>query len=104
MDCQRRAEDFGAEELTKNLLMRVNLDGSVAEEIELPEAVNQQQRSNGFEGVTTNSSGSQVYVAFQREWGDDPAGYVKIGRYTPRDSAMGLFPLPTGCGSEPTAG
>jgi DNA-binding beta-propeller fold protein YncE len=77
------AEDVGAAELTKNLLICVDLDGSVAEEIELPDAVNQQQRSNGFEGVTTDGGGSQVFVAFQREWGDDPAGFVKIGRYTP---------------------
>jgi hypothetical protein len=77
------AEDFGAAEPTKNLLIRVNDDGSVAEEIELPEAVNRQQRSNGFEGVTTDADGSQVFVAFQREWADDPAGFVKIGRYTP---------------------
>ena len=54
------AEDFGAAELTKNLLIRVNADGSVAENIELPDAVNRQQRSNGFEGVTTNADGSQV--------------------------------------------
>jgi DNA-binding beta-propeller fold protein YncE len=54
------AEDFGSVDLTQNLLVRVNADGSVAEEIELPEVVNQQQRSNGFEGVTTDADGSQV--------------------------------------------
>lgn len=77
------AEDFGQVGLTKNLLIRLQTDGSVAEEIELPDAVNQQQRSNGFEGVATDADGSQVYIAFQREWADDPAGFVKIGRYTP---------------------
>lgn len=89
------AEDFGADEFTKNLLIRVNLDGSVADEIELPDAVNQQQRSNGFEGVTADANGSQVYVAFQREWGDDPAGFVKIGRYThaTRQWAFYHYPL-----------
>ena len=88
------AKDFGAEELTKNLLIRVNQDGSVAEEVELPEAINQEQRSNGFEGVTTNGSGSEAYVAFQREWADDPAGLVKIGRYTPCDAGMGILQYP----------
>ena len=73
------------------------LDGSVAEEIELPDAINQQQKSNGFEGVTTDADGSQVYVAFQREWADDPVGFVKIGRYTPVEEAVGLLPLPAGC-------
>ena len=50
-------EDFGAEGLTKNLLIRINADGSVAEEIKLPDVVNQQQRSNGFEEVMTDPSG-----------------------------------------------
>ena len=85
------AENFGDEEFRKNLLFRVNLDGSVAEEIELPDTINQQQRSNGFEGVTTDAKGSQVYVAFQREWGDDPAGFVKIGRYTPATQQWAFY-------------
>jgi DNA-binding beta-propeller fold protein YncE len=88
------AEDFGAAELTKNLLIRVNLDGSVAEEIELPDAVNQQQKSNGFEGITTNGDGSQVFVAFQREWADDPVGFVKIGRYTPATQQWAFYHYP----------
>ena len=37
------AEDFGSADLTKNLLIRINDDGSVAEEIELPDAINQEQ-------------------------------------------------------------
>jgi DNA-binding beta-propeller fold protein YncE len=88
------AEDFGAAELTKNLLIRVNLDGSVAEEIELPDLVNQQQKSNGFEGVTTDADGSQVYVAFQREWADDPMGFVKVGRYTPATQQWAFYHYP----------
>jgi Esterase-like activity of phytase len=88
------AEDFGAAGLTRNLLIRVNLDGSVAEEIELPDAVNEQQRSNGFEGVTTNDDGSEVYVAFQREWSDDPVGFVKIGRYATATQAWAFYHYP----------
>jgi hypothetical protein len=66
----------------------------VAEEIELPNAVNQQQRSNGFEGVTTNADGSQVYMAFQREWSDDLAGLLKIGHYTPVTQAWAFYHYP----------
>ena len=89
------AEDFGQEGLTKNLLIRVNADGEVAEEVELPDVVNQQQRSNGFEGVATDCAGARVYVAFQRERADDPAGLIKIGRYTPatREWAFYYYPL-----------
>jgi hypothetical protein len=86
--------NFGDDGLTKNLLIRVNPDGSVAEEVDLPEAVNQQQRSNGFEGVTTDGGGEQVYVAFQREWADDPKGYVKIGRYTPATQEWAFYHYP----------
>jgi hypothetical protein len=88
------AEDFGSADLTKNLLIRIDDDGSVAEEIELPDAVNQQQKSNGFEGVTTDADGSQVYVAFQRKWADDPVGFVKIGRYTPVEEAWAFYHYP----------
>ena len=52
------------------------------------------RRSNGFEGVTTNGSGSQVYVAFQREWADDPTGFVKIGRYTPATQEWAFYHYP----------
>lgn len=74
----RNAGDAGA---TKNLLIRVDEDGTIAQEIELPASVNAQQKQFGFEGVATNQAGTEVFVAFQREWGDDPAGRVKIGRY-----------------------
>jgi DNA-binding beta-propeller fold protein YncE len=79
---------------TKNLLIQVNADGTIAREIELPASVNAQQRSNGYEGVATNSDGSQVFVAFQREWGDDPAGFVKIGRYTPAAGEWAFYRYP----------
>ncbi|MFN0122128.1 MAG: esterase-like activity of phytase family protein [Blastocatellia bacterium] len=76
---------------TKNLLLHVNADGSVARAVELPPEVNAQQRQFGFEGVATSADGSQVYVAFQREWGDDLIGFVKIGRYTPATGAWAFF-------------
>jgi DNA-binding beta-propeller fold protein YncE len=98
------AEDFGAADLTKNLLIRVNIDGSVAEEIELPDAINQQQKSNGFEGVTTDADGSHVYVALQREWADDTVGFVKLGRYTPVEDAWAFYHYPLDALDAPPAG
>jgi hypothetical protein len=48
--------------------------------------------SSGFEGVAVTGSeagGDEVvWVALQREWGDDPDGLVKIGRY---DVAAGAW-------------
>jgi hypothetical protein len=35
-----------------------------------------------------------VYVAFQREWANDPVGFVKIGRYTPVEKAWAFYHYP----------
>ncbi|MFN0108267.1 MAG: esterase-like activity of phytase family protein [Blastocatellia bacterium] len=88
------AGNAGAATATKNLLIQVNPDGAVAREVELPASVNAQQRSNGYEGVATSSDGSQVFVAFQREWADDPTGFVKIGRYTPANGEWTFYRYP----------
>jgi hypothetical protein len=73
-----------------NLLVKVLANGTVPAdgEIPLPADVAALQRSNGFEGVTVIGAGDdeQVYVAFQREWAGDPAGQVRIGRFTPSPS------------------
>ncbi|HEX9003087.1 MAG TPA: esterase-like activity of phytase family protein [Blastocatellia bacterium] len=88
------AGNAGQATATKNLLIQVNPDGTVAREVELPASVNDQQRSNGYEGVTTSSDGSRVFVAFQREWADDPLGFVKIGRYTPATGEWAFYRYP----------
>lgn len=88
------AGNAGQATATKNLLMQINPDGSIARTVELPAAVNVWQVQFGFEGVTTSSDGSQVYVAFQREWGDDPARRVKIGRFTPATGEWRFYHYP----------
>jgi hypothetical protein len=35
-----------------------------------------------------------LLVAFQREWVDDPAGLVRIGRYSPKTGAWGFYYYP----------
>jgi hypothetical protein len=55
--------------------------------VSLPAALNLQQRSNGFEGVTVTGTvgvDEVVYVAFQRAWtlaGDADGNETRIGRY-----------------------
>ncbi len=92
--CSEGAGNAGAANATKNLLIQAAADGAIVREVELPAEVNAQQVSSGFEGVTTSSDGSQVYAAFQREWRDDPAGFVKIGRYTPATGAWAFYRYP----------
>ena len=79
-----------------NLLVEVAADGTVLNQIPLPAEVNTLQRRFGFEGVAAVGAGAaeQVYVAIQREWVDDPAGQVRIGRYTPATGAWTFFYYP----------
>ncbi len=88
------AGNAGGTGLTKNLLLYINPDGSIGREYELPAEINARQVQFGYEGVATNSNESQVYVAFQREWGDDPAGFVKIGRFTPNTGEWRFYHYP----------
>jgi hypothetical protein len=91
---------------TKNLLVEIAADGTVIRQIELPDSVNQLQRSNGFEGVTTVGSGSheKVYVAFQREWAGDPARRVRIGEYSPGEGKWRFFYYPLDAVESPAGG
>ncbi len=71
------------EDDTLNLLIRADSNGIIQEKVELPASVNAQQVRFGFEGVAVTKDGDTevIYVAFQREWKDDPAGFVRIGEY-----------------------
>lgn len=73
----------GAE--TENLLLAVAEDGTVIEEIPLPEAVEAAATNNGFEGVATYmvDGTERVVIAQQRAWADDAAGHVKLDIYNP---------------------
>lgn len=88
------AGSAGQSNATKNLLVQVNADGSIANEIELPASVNAGQVQFGFEGVATSGDGSQIFVAFQREWADDPPRKVKIGQYTVATGEWRFFHYP----------
>lgn len=62
-----------------NILIKVNAGGEVEEEIFLSEDAAATITRFGFEGVTTNSDGSKVYVAIQREFEGEEM--VRIGEY-----------------------
>lgn len=68
-----------------NLLLRVDDEGALLDSVPLPAGLAAQATSSGLEGVTvtgTEAAGNEtVWVVIQREWKDDPPGFVKIGRY-----------------------
>ena len=79
-----------------NLLIRASANGEVLAEYALPKDVAAQQTSNGFEGVSVVGEGTstRVYVAFQREWKNDPAGKVPIGVFNPSSGEWGFVHYP----------
>lgn len=79
-----------------NLLIHTNAQGEVLEEHALPADAAAQQTSNGFEGVAVVGEGAstRVYVAFQREWQNDPAGKVRIGVFNPNSGEWGFYHYP----------
>ncbi|MBB3104218.1 esterase-like activity of phytase family protein [Azomonas macrocytogenes] len=79
-----------------NLLIRTNAQGEVLHEYPLPAEVASQASNYGFEGVAVIGQGAQerVYVAFQREWKNDPAGYARIGVFNPTTGEWAFFHYP----------
>ena len=80
-----------------NLIVRTEPAGAVLDAVELPPALAAGATSSGFEGVavtgTERAGGDEVvWVAVQREWADDPAGLVKLGRYDVADRRRGRSP------------
>lgn len=66
-----------------NLLIQVDRRGNIIDVVTLPDSVNAVQFRFGFEGVAkVEENGAEIlYVAFQREWSNDPDNNVRIGRY-----------------------
>jgi hypothetical protein len=62
-------------------LIRVDADGEITEEIGYPLALLGQQTRSGSEGVTV--ADGKVWIAIQREWGDDPKGEAKLLAWDP---------------------
>jgi hypothetical protein len=89
-----------------NLLLAVTEDGTVEQEIGLPESVVANQVNNGFEGVASWMEGGSehVIVAFQREWQDDPDNHVKLGIYDPASGEWSFVAYELAAPSSPNGG
>lgn len=83
----------------RNVIVRVGAGGRlVRAPIGLPDSLAANETSSGFEGIAVTGSRAEgdetVWVAVQREWPDDPAGMVKIGRYDVADRTWSFAHYP----------
>lgn len=86
--------------------VKFSVGNSLEHQIQLPDAVNALQRRFGFEGVATVGQGDEerVYVAFQREWVNEPDHRVRIGRYETARGQWTFFYYPIDEPSSPNGG
>ncbi|RDI59185.1 esterase-like activity of phytase family protein [Microvirga subterranea] len=90
------ASEGNPEKGLKNLLIRTDRNGVIVEEIPLPAGLEEGAKNYGYEGVTVTGSGADetVWLAVQREWADDPKGFVKLLAYKPADKSWGAVRYP----------
>lgn len=88
----------------QNLLIAVAADGTVEQEVPLPEALAAEATRYGFEGVTLTDGGDTVWVAIQRSWNDDAENQVKLGAYTPATGEWRFVAYPLDAPTSPAGG
>lgn len=80
-------------------LYHVAGDGAIVRTVPFPDELLAHELRFGAEGITM--VGSTLWIAIQREWGDDPAGFVKLLAYDTADDSWGAVHYPL---EAPTAG
>ncbi len=81
---------------TYNLVLGVSVEGVIEQVVTLPTETNARQIRFGFEGVASTGTAEQevLFVAFQREWAEDPKGLVRIGRYDINSASWSFYYYP----------
>jgi hypothetical protein len=93
------ASEGDTEEGIPHALVHVDADGAITEEVAFPEALLANEIRSASEGVAAVGEGEDMvlWVAIQREWKDDEAGFVKLVSYKPSTQEWGAvrYPLET---------
>jgi len=93
------ASEGDSAKLVPHALYRVGADGEISAEVPFPAALLAGEKRFGAEGIARTGEGEDetLWVAIQREWGDDPAGQVKLLAYKPASGTWGAvaYPLET---------
>ena len=89
------ASEGRSDRVIPHAIYHVNAKGEITDEIGLPAALLAGETRFGFEGVTMVDG--TLWMAVQREWGDDPKDHVKLVSYTPETEEWGavLYPKAT---------
>lgn len=75
------ASEGNAEKEVPHAVLHVDAAGAITQEISLPEALAAHQKRFGFEGIALIDG--KLWLAVQREWGDDPEGQTKLLQVDP---------------------
>ncbi|MEM9523259.1 MAG: esterase-like activity of phytase family protein [Pseudomonadota bacterium] len=73
------ASEGRTDRVIPHAIYRIGPDGGIEREIGLPPALMAVEKRFGFEGIT--KIGDTLWMAVQREWGDDPKDHVKLVAY-----------------------
>jgi hypothetical protein len=86
------ASEGRTDRLVPHAIYNVNAKGQIKKEIGLPAELLAGEQRFGFEGITR--VGNVLWMAMQREWGDDPAGMVKLVSYDIESGEWGAVRYP----------
>jgi hypothetical protein len=85
------ASEGRTDRLVPHALYRVNAEGEIKKEVGFPPELLAHEKRFGAEGITMTGEGdnSRLWIAMQREWGDDGKDTVKLVSYTPATDEWG---------------
>ncbi|MBD3787083.1 MAG: esterase-like activity of phytase family protein [Sphingomonadales bacterium] len=86
------ATEGRSDKMVPHGLVHVDEKGKIKTQIGLPDALTAAQTRFGFEGVA--KVGDVLWMATQREWGDDPKGMVKLVAYDTEAKEWGAVHYP----------
>ncbi|QRM54994.1 esterase-like activity of phytase family protein [Sinorhizobium sp. BG8] len=90
------ANEGDADKLYAHAIIHVNEKGEIDKEIAIPAELRAHEKRFGFEGITSIGEGDEqvLWMAVQREWGDDEKGFVKLVSYKPSSKEWGAVRYP----------
>ncbi|WP_126974866.1 esterase-like activity of phytase family protein [Frigidibacter oleivorans] len=86
------ASEGRSDRLIPHAIYHVDAEGEIQDEIALPADLLKNEIRFGFEGIAVQ--GDTLWMAVQREWGDDPKGQVKLLAYNTDSEEWGAVAYP----------